>query len=310
MSTKDRAINNYWKNYHCPESIDEAVQLLTQYQGQARIIGGGTDLLLEIQQGRQPAVEALVDTSKISGLDRISVEDGYIVIGCAATHSQITQDPAITQGGTCLVEGCGVIGGPQVRNVGTLAGNVAHALPAGDGTIGLMALDGEIEIADVNGRHWIPLQKAFIGPGQSTIDHHRALLSRLRFVPTGQREGSAFARIMRPQGVALPMIAMAARLRLNEADHIVAARICIGPAGPVPGLAHEAMQALMSGPASKEQFEQASATALNSLALRDSRYRASRAYRREMVRTWLPTVLNRAAERARSEIAVPVGIGQ
>jgi len=308
--TKDRAIDICWKNYHCPESIDEAVRLLGRYGGQAQVIGGGTDLLLEIQQGRRPAVEAMVDTSRIAGLKHISAEDGHIVIGCAVTHSQIIHNPAIVQGGTCLAEGCGVIGGPQVRNVGTLAGNVAHALPAGDGTISLLALGGEIEISDAGGSRWIPLQESFTGPGQSAIDHHRSLLSRLRFRPTAEREGSAFARVMRPQGVALPMIAMAARIRLDSDNFIRDVRICIAPAGPVPRLAEGAMDFLRDGPATAGQFRQAAEAAVSGLALRDSLFRASKRYREAMIRSQLPVVLSRAVERAGGGRAVPVGIGQ
>ena len=190
--------------------------MLDHYDGRARVVGGGTDLMLDIQHGQTPAVEAMVDTSRIAGLDRISNEHGHIVIGCAVTHTQIVNDESIIRSGTCLVEGCGVIGGPQVRNVATLAGNVAHAMPAGDGSIGLLALGGEIEVADAGGCRWMPLQEAFLGPGKSAIDHHRSLLTRLRFPPTQAGEGSAFTRIMRPQGVALPMISMAARLQLDE----------------------------------------------------------------------------------------------
>lgn len=284
--------------------------MLSRYDGRAQVIGGGTDLLLEIQQGVHPPVEAVVDTSRIAGLSSIAVEDGHIVIGCAVTHSQIIHDEDIIQHGTCLVEACGVIGGPQVRNVGTLAGNVAHALPAGDGTIGLLALDGQVELTDTSGSRWMPLSEAFLGPGKSSIDHHRALLTRLRFRPTRTLGGSAFARVMRPQGVALPMIAMAVRMHLDESNLVTTVRICIGPAGPVPGLAEASMEVLLDGPATAEQFGKAATAALGSLTLRSSKHRASREYREEMIRSQLPLVLTRAAERARSGHAVPVGIGQ
>jgi len=273
------------------------------------MVGGGTDLLLEIQQGLSPAVEALVDTSRISGLDQITDEDGHIVIGCAVTHTQIVNDKRITHHGTCLVESCGVIGGPQVRNVATLAGNVAHALPAGDGSIGLLALDGEIEMVDSSGSRWMPLQKVFLGPGKSAIDPHHAILTRLRFRPTASAEGSAFTRIMRPQGVALPMFSMAARLQLQN-NTISAARVSLGPAGPVPYLAEEAMNVLSGKTAGPELFEQAAQAVLASVPLRTSKYRATQEYRAEMIRTHLPLILNRAAERARSGHAVPEGVGQ
>ena len=85
-----------------------------------------------------------------------------------------------------------MIGGPQVRNVGTLAGNVAHALPAGDGTIGLLALGGEVEIASIDGTRWMPCKDTFEGPGKSVIDRHREMLTRLRFKPTGDERARHF----------------------------------------------------------------------------------------------------------------------
>jgi carbon-monoxide dehydrogenase medium subunit len=252
----------------------------------------------------------MVDTSRINGLDRITQEKDHIVIGCAVTHTQIVHDESIIRHGTCLAESCGVIGGPQVRNVATLAGNVAHALPAGDGSIGLLALGGEVEIADAGGSRWMPLQDTFLGPGKSAIDHHRSLLTRLRFRPTGAREASAFTRVMRPQGVALPMISMATRMRLNEDNTISSVRISLGPAGPVPYLAEPAMELLKGRPAQSQQFDRAAEAILASVSLRTSKYRATQEYRAEMIRTHLPLILARAAERARSGQADPAGVGQ
>jgi carbon-monoxide dehydrogenase medium subunit len=303
-------IRHCWKRYYRPETVSEAIGLLDRYEGRARVIGGGTDLLLEIQQGLKPPEEAMVDPSRISGLGEISQDEKHIVIGCAVTHSRITADERIIRHGTCLVEACGVIGGPQVRNVATLAGNVAHALPAGDGTIGLLVLGGEIEIIDSGGSRWMPLQSAFLGAGKSAIDHHRELLSRLRFVPTGPLEGSAFFRVMRPQGVALPMISMAACLRLDKDRIVESVRIAVAPAGPVPCLVESAMDALKGGPATPQRFSEATEAALGNISLRNSKYRASREYRAEMVRTHLPRVLALSAERAVTGSAEPRGVGQ
>jgi carbon-monoxide dehydrogenase medium subunit len=299
-----------WNRYHTPQSVEEAIELLNSYDGRARVIGGGTDLLLEIQQGRKPPVEAMVDPSRIKELGRIGQEGRHIVIGCAVTHSGIIADERIIRHGTCLVEACGVIGGPQVRNVGTLAGNVAHALPAGDGTVGLMVLGGEIEITDTKGSRWIPLQDAFLGAGKSAVDHHRSLLSRLRFKSSGKGEGSAFYRVMRPQGVALPMISMAAFLSLDESGHIQSSRVCVAPAGPVPCLAEPAMESLAGKTAVGQHFQEATEATLGHLTLRSSKYRASREYREELVRTHLPRVMALAALRARTGEAEPQGVGQ
>ena len=290
---------NRWQNYYTPKSVAEAVDTLQRYDGQARVVGGGTDLLVEIRRGLHRPVEALVDVSRIPGMDSIDIDGEHIVIGCGVTHSQIIRDARIIEYGTCLSESCSVIGGPQVRNVGTLAGNVAHALPAGDGTIGLLALGGEIEIAAADGTRWIPMQESFRAPGKSFIDRHREVLTRLRFKPTGAREGSAHHRVMRPQGLCLPIISMAVRLQLADNDTISSARISMGPVGPVPFLAESAMEVLVGDIASSEQFNRTAEAALASVTLRSSKYRASQEYREQMVRTFLPAILKRAAERAR-----------
>jgi len=290
---------NRWQNYYTPKSVAEAVDILQRYDGQARVVGGGTDLLVEIRRGLHRPVEALVDVSRISGLDTIDVAGGHIVIGCGVTHSRIVRDARIIEYGTCLSESCSVIGGPQVRNVGTLAGNVAHALPAGDGTIGLLALGGEIEIAAADCTRWIPMQESFRAPGKSFIDRHREVLTRLRFKPTGPSEGSAHHRVMRPQGLCLPIISMAVRLRLEDDDTISNARISMGPVGPVPFLAEAAMEVLAGNVASSKLFDKTAEAALESVTLRSSKYRASQEYRERMVRTFLPAILKRASERAR-----------
>ncbi len=286
-----------WKNYHRPESVADALTVLQDYDGHARVIGGGTDILVEARRGLRRPFEAMVDASGIAGLGSISHEQDYIVIGCGVTHTQIVSDERIVRYGTCLSESCGVIGGPQVRNTGTLAGNVAHALPAGDGTIGLLALGGEVEIASTTGTRWMPAKDTFIGPGKSVIDRHREVLTRLRFKPTGAGEGSAYHRVMRPQGLCLPIVSMAARLAV-DGDIITAASISMGPVGPVPWFAEPVAAVLVGGTSSTQQYEKAAEVALDNVTLRASKYRATREYRATMIRTYLPIILARAAERA------------
>jgi len=299
----------YWQNYYTPASIEEAINLLNQYHGQARVVGGGTDLILEMQQGHRPPAEALVDVTQIKGLNEIVEGDGYIIIGAGVTHSQIVADERIVQHGTCLVESCGVIGGPQVRNVGTLAGNVAHALPAGDGTISLLALNGDVQIATGDGLTWKSIRETFVGPGQSTVDPTQMMIARLRFRPTGASEGSAFRRVMRPQGVALPIIGMAAKVGV-DGNIITAARVTIGPAGPTPFVAEQTMAYLIGKAVTATTFGTAAEVALEEVQLRASRHRSSKEYRAEMIRVQLPKTLAKAVERAQTEKAVPEGVGE
>jgi carbon-monoxide dehydrogenase medium subunit len=286
-----------WTNYYAPDNLADALQILQRYDGRARVVGGGTDLLVESRRGLRRPFEAIVDATRIGGLDSIDDDGEYIVIGCGVTHTRIVNDARILRHGTCLAESCGVIGGPQVRNTGTLAGNVAHALPAGDGTIGLLALGGEIEIAGVDGSRWMAAKDSFAGPGRSKIDRQREILTRLRFRRTSENEGSAFHRVMRPQGLCLPIVSMAARLQA-DGDTITAAGISMGPVGPVPWFAEPAAEILVGHPATPSQFEKAAEVALSHVSLRASKYRATREYRETMIRTWLPVILATAARRA------------
>jgi len=290
-------LSTAWNSYYAPDTVADALAILQRHDGRARVIGGGTDLLVETRRGLRRPIEAIVDATRIEGLDTIAEDGEYIVIGCGVTHTRIVNDPRIVRYGRCLSESCGVIGGPQVRNTGTLAGNVAHALPAGDGTIGLMALGGDVEITGTDGARWVPAKHTFAGPGRSIIDRHREILTRLRFKRTADNEGTAFHRVMRPQGLCLPIISMATRLQM-DGETITSAGISMGPVGPVPWYAKPAAQVLIGKPASEEQFNKAADIALENVSLRTSKYRATEEYRESMIRTWLPLILATAVQRA------------
>jgi len=290
-------LSTAWNRYYAPDTVAAALDILQRYDGRARVIGGGTDLLVETRRGLRRPIEAIVDATRISGLDTITEEGDDIIIGCGVTHTTIVNDPRVIRYGQCLAESCGVIGGPQVRNTGTLAGNVAHALPAGDGTIGLMALGGEVEVTGKDGTRWIPAKDTFKGPGRSVIDRHHEILTRLRFRRQSGSEGSAFHRVMRPQGLCLPIISMATRVQM-DGDTIASAGISMGPVGPVPWFAEPAAEVLVGQPASEEQLSKATEVALEHVSLRTSKYRATEEYRESMIRTWLPVILATAVRRA------------
>ena len=286
-----------WHHYYTPSSIDEAIALLAKHEGNARVVGGGTDLLVEARRGLRRPFEALVDATRMAGLNEISRDGEQIVIGCGVTHTEIVTSDLVRRFGTCLAESCGVIGGPQVRNAGTLAGNIAHALPAGDGSIGLLALEGEVEVTGADGSRWIRVRDSYKGPGQSHIDRRFEILTRLRFRASEGHEGSAHHRVMRPQGLCLPIVTIAARLRVED-NIITAAGLGMGPVGPVPWPADPVVEALVGQVACDEIFVHAAEVALDNVTLRSSKYRASESYRASMIRTWLPRVLAAAARRA------------
>lgn len=299
-----------WNHYHTPKTIDEALDILRSYAGRAQIIAGGTDLLLDIRQGHKERPDALVDVTCIDELRGIRQDGDALIIGAGVTHTEIVHASVIVQRATCLVESCGVVGGPQVRNVGTLGGNVAHALPAGDGTTSLVALDAHAEIVKDGERRWVPIRALFLGPGQSLLNPTRDLLIRFQLALSAAREATAFKRIMRPQGVALPILGCAAWVRLDESgERYEDVRVCIGPVDKVPARSDAVEVALRGQPADDTTLVRAIEAAHDTLHPRTSKYRATKAYRQEMITVLLQRVLPLAVERARTGEAVPEGVG-
>lgn len=292
-----------WNEYHTPTALADALAILAQHGDRARVIAGGTDLILDMEGGHAPAIDVLVDVTRIGGMDEIRETDAGIVLGANVTHAQIEKSPLLREHAACLVESCGVVGGPQVRNVATIGGNVAHALPAADGTIGLLALDAEVEVCSLAGgeveRRWQPLLSLFAGPGRNTLGPAQ-IVGGFRFAPRTTGQASAFDRIMRPQGVALPILGLAAWLQLAEnGRRIAAARIAIGPAGPIPFRATDAEAVLTAAPTFDDDVLAAVINAAQAqVQLRTSRHRASKEYRHEMVGVLLGRVLRSALKRA------------
>jgi CO/xanthine dehydrogenase FAD-binding subunit len=138
---------NLWQNYIRPKNLSEAMDALANAPRPLLPIAGGTDLLLDLGQGRHSPVQTLVDVTSIAEMTRLEIIGEELFIGAAVPVNRIVLDPLAARHARALTEACDLIAGPQVRNVATLGGNVAHALPAADGTIALLALDAQAQIA-------------------------------------------------------------------------------------------------------------------------------------------------------------------
>lgn len=292
-----------WEYYHRPASIDQALSLLAGSQPPVRILAGGTDLLLDIRSGRTPIPRTLIDVTNIPDLKGIGIgRDEQVLIGAAATHWEIAASPLIAEHAPALQQACGLIGGPQVRNVATLGGNVAHALPAADGTIALLTLDAQAELASRAGRRWAPVETLFKAPGEAAFDRQQEILIRFAFPLRRCGEGSAFSRVMRPQGLAIALLNLAAWLRLDPAGNVERVRLAVGPSGPVPRRARAAEQALQGRPLAAESLAEAVRALRHEVRLRTSPHRATSEYRFHLLDPLLGRVLRAAhAEAVRAQ---------
>jgi xanthine dehydrogenase FAD-binding subunit len=288
---------NLWQNYFRPGTLAEAMQVLASAPRPLIPIAGGTDLLLDLEQGRHPPVQTLVDVTEIRELLALELRADQLFVGAGVPVNRIARDPLTDAHARALVEACDLIAGPQVRNVATLGGNVAHALPAADGTIALLALGAQAEIASPAGNRRIPFAELFLGPGKSSLKHGEELIVGfyLPLVRTGQ--ASCFKRIMRPQGVALPIINVAIWLE-REKDALRDIHIAVGPGGPIPWRAGDAEHALIGKAPNDETCTSALDALLAQVGFRSSARRASADYRRHVVGGLFKDTLYAAWERA------------
>lgn len=289
-----------WEQYRTPEHLADALAILRDPGGSAAIVAGGTDLLLDLLQDRHPAVTTLVDVSRVRELLEITERAGWIEVGAAVPLNEIIHHPLLRANADCLVEASELIGGPQVRNVATLGGNVAHALPAGDGTIALLALGSEALLAGIDGIRWRPLEDLFEAPGKPRFDRSREILVGFHFPAKRPNEGSAFQRVMRPQGVAIAILNMAARIQFAADFTVLEAALAIGPAGPRPLRARAAEAALRGRKLDEPTLEHTLAALLSEVEFRTSPHRATIEYRRHLLRTLLRRTLLGVERRVRS----------
>ena len=286
-----------WQKYLRPTTVEEALAGLASAPGPARPIAGGTDLLLDLKQGHCPPVHTLVDMTTIPELTALEIRADTLFIGAAVSLSHMVASELVQVHARALGEAARLVGGPQVRNTATLGGNVVHALPAADGTIALMVLQAQAEIADLQGRRMVPVASLFLGPGRSLIDSQHEILVGFHLPARQAHQASAFRRVMRAQGIALPILNVSVWLH-RKAERIQDVRIAVGPGGPTPWRARTAEDSMRGQPYSPASFTAARAALLKQVVFRTTVHRASAEYRLHLVDNLLKECLETAWKRA------------
>jgi carbon-monoxide dehydrogenase medium subunit len=288
---------NLWQEFRQPKTVTEAIEDLTKAPQPAMPIAGGSDMLLDIRQGRHAPVHTLVDLTTVQEMNVIETRGNELFIGASVSITRIISDPRVNKHAQALVEAGNLIAGPQVRNIATLGGNVAHALPAADGTIAMMALDAQAEVASPSGLRRMPFKDLFLGPGRSALDKTCEIITGFYVPLIGEGQASCFKRIMRPQGVALPILNCAVWVDRQD-ETITDVRISVGPGGPTPFRGTGAEAALRDKPYNAGLLDHALEVLLAQAKFRTSPRRATAEYRQHIVQSLFKDTFTTAWERA------------
>ncbi len=269
-----------WTDYLAPASLDEALDALAARAPDARLIAGGTDLLIELDLGvRAPC--ALIDISRLPGLDGISIEDGIVRLGPLVTHAHIVADPRLRTAATPLALACREIGAPQIRNRGTVAGNLITASPANDTITALMALDAEVTLRSVRGQRVVALRDFYTGV-RKTVMQPDEMLTGIAFPTLAEDERGAWIKLGLRRAQAISVVNTAVTITRDSAGRITRARIALGAVTPTIVRVPEAEAALVGGRLGDAAIA-AAAKLARAAAHPISDVRASAEYRLDMV---------------------------
>ncbi|MGI8476713.1 MAG: FAD binding domain-containing protein [Thermomicrobiales bacterium] len=223
-----------WRTYHQPASLDEALGLLAAAApspGGARIVAGGTDVLVELSRGIRPT-EALIDITRIPGLAGITLDGGTIRLGALATHNDVVASPLCVGRALPLAQACWEIGAPQLRTRATIAGNLVTASPANDTITPLVALGAEVVLRSVGGERTLPLDAFYLGVRKIAMRPDE-LLTEIRFpaLDSGMGQRGLFLKLGLRRAQAISVIDLAIVLTIED-GLVTAARIALGSIAP------------------------------------------------------------------------------
>jgi len=270
------------EEYHRPQDLTQAVDILSRFGNRAKVIAGGTDILpLRPGVKKIDTIHYLVDISKL-GLDYLKKERNHICIGAATTVNTIGASPLFLSGPYgALSDAAGAHSTATIRNRATVGGNLCNASPCGDLALPLLVLDAFLVAARPEGKRHIPLESFFKGANLSALSKEEVLLE-IRIPLCSEEPGTSFLKLRRHQtAIDMAVVNVATSLSYKK-NRCEAAGIALGAVAPIPFRAKKAEAVLAGAELSKDIIQKAAATAAAEAAPIDD-VRAASAYRRKMV---------------------------
>lgn len=279
--------------YHAPSTLQEAIALLTRYDGEAKILAGGHSLL-PIMNLRLAQPKALIDIGKIPGLSGIREDNGSIIIGAMTTHYLVETSSLLKQKVPILPETAAVIGDVQVRNRGTIGGSIAHADPAGDLPGAAVALDLQLKAVGPRGERSLRAREFFVDILTTALQPDE-ILTEIRLPAMAPRTGSAYEKFPNPAS-RYAIVGAAAVITLDGNGVCLKASVGLNGVTGTPVAAVGVEQALVGQRVNAQSIQEASAKAADGLEPLGDIF-ASATYRAHLARVFTKRALTRASGR-------------
>lgn len=284
--------------YLAPKTISEVCSLLSEHRENAKVISGGTDLLVQMKE-RTLKPQYLVGLKGVSGLDRISFGEAEgLRIGGLSSIQSIVDSPVIREKFGFLADAAASIGTPQIRNMGTVGGNLCNAAPSADCAPPLIALNATVTLESAKGTRTVSLEKFFSGPG-NTVCRPDELLIEIQVPIPQPRSGGAYLKLFPRGSVDIAAVGVAAMLTMAENGICRESKIVLGAVAPTPIRAKNAENVLMEREIGDNSIEEAAQKASEE-AHPISDIRSSSFYRTEMVKVLTKRAVRLALEKSKS----------
>ena len=263
------------------QSLDQTLDCLSQYGSDAMILAGGTDLLIEWRRPSGKVPKVVIDISRLKDLKGISSTDGSATVGPLATHREILNSSIVREFAPLLSVAAGAIGSPQIRNRGTIGGNIMNAAACADAVPPLIALGATITLSSKSDSRQINLEDLFVGPYQTTAPGGEVLTS-IQFPKLPRNARTAFMKLGRRNALSVARLSVAAIVAKNDNGRIVDARIVPGAAFPRWRRVSEAEQMLI-GETSSEKLFAAAGEKVSEILIKQTGRRWSTEYKEPVV---------------------------